>query len=423
MLTIAGVSFRTSPVALRERVALPEHALTGTTAALRARPGVREALVLSTCNRTELYLVADDAPDATALATWLADRCGTSAEMLRPVLYVHRDADAVRHLLRVASGLDSMVVGEAQILGQVRRAYDAARAAGGPGVVLHRLLQTAITTGRRVRREAGLGVRSPSVPRAALALTERLIGPVRGRRVAIVGAGAIATIAADAFGAAGARIAAVVNRTARPAEALAARAGAAALPLDRVGEAAADAAVLLVCVGPARPVVTRARLEPALRGTPLLVIDLGIPRGVEPTVANLPGVTLRVLDDLSDEELQPALSGEGRERADALIEAAAARFDRWLAAREASPVIAALCDRAEAIVDRELQRTRRRLGSLDEAQQRAVRVAVEAVVRKLLHHPLVSLRESAARRDDRTLEVARALFDLPSGNGKPGGPA
>ncbi|MDR7456227.1 MAG: glutamyl-tRNA reductase [Armatimonadota bacterium] len=423
MLTLAGVSFRTSPVALRERVALPEHALAATTAALRARPGVREALVLSTCNRTELYVVADDAPDAAALAAWLADRCGVPADALHPALYLRHDADAVRHLLRVASGLDSMVVGEAQILGQVRRAYDAARAGGGPGVVLHRLLQTAITTGRRVRRETGLALRSPSVPRAALALAERLIGPVRGRRVAIVGAGAIAGIAADAFGAAGAVITAVLNRTAGPAEALAARVGAVALPLDHVGEAAAEATVLLACVGPSRPVVTRARLAPALRGMPLLIIDLGVPRGVEPAVAGLPGVTLRGLDDLSGEELQPGLSGEGRERARALIEAAAARFDRWLAAREASPVIAALCDRAEAIVDLELRRNRRRLGELDEAQQRAVRAAVDAVVRKLLHHPLVSLRESAARRDGRVLEVARALFDLPSGNGKPGATA
>jgi glutamyl-tRNA reductase len=423
VLTLAGVNYRTSPVALRERVALPESALAEATAAVRALPWVRETVVLSTCNRTELYLVSDATPPMADVVAWLAARCAVPAAELAPSLYVWQDAEVVRHLLRVASGLDSMVVGEAQILGQVRRAYDAARAGGGPGVVLHRLLQTAITTGRRVRRETGLTLRSPSVPRAALALAERLTGPVRGRPVVVVGAGAVGGLVTETFGAAGARIAAVVNRSAAPAEALAARVGAAALPLERVGEACTDAAVLVVCVGPARPVVTFATLQGRHGGGPLLVLDLGVPRGVEPAVGSLPGVTLRVLDDLSTEQLQSGLSGERLERAEHVIEAAAVGFDQWLAAREASPVIAALRGRAAAIVDRELRRTRRRLGGLDQAQQEAVRAAVESVVRKLLHHPLVSLRESAARRDERTIEVACELFDLPSGNGRPKGAA
>lgn len=419
-LSVVGLSYRTAPVEVRERLAFAESELPGALATVRGLPGVDECLLLSTCNRTEVYLASADDPPVIAIVRALGVLRGVAFGEVERTVYVYRD-QAARHLLRVTAGLDSQVLGEAQILGQVRRAFEMARAARATGPLLNHTVQAALAAGRRVRRETALGRVAASVPRAALALSQRLLGSIDGRRVVIVGAGKIGSLTADLCAGAGARIAAIANRTPDPATALAARVGAEAVSLDRIGPACAGADLLLVCAGASIPVVTREMLAPAgARRDPLLVIDLAIPRGVAPDVATLPGVSLHTLDDLPAQASAGGISADDIARAEEIIEESVGRLDRWLAARAAAPLIEALRGRADAIVAAELDRARGRLRGLDDDQREAVRVVVASAVSKVLHHPTVGMRELAAR-DARLLEVARELFDLPPGPGNGGG--
>lgn len=413
VLSVIGLSHKTAPVGVRERLAFSADDLPAGLSALRGLAGMRESLILSTCNRTEVYAVTDgEAATSPVLEPICAVR-GVDAAELDGVVYVHRDADAARHALRVAVGLDSMVVGEEQILGQLRRAFEQARAAGNTGPVLNRLAQVAIVTGRRVRRETGLNRHSPSVPREALALSRRVLGSLKDRRVTVVGAGKIAALTVDLFSDAGARIALVANRTVRAAVPLAESVGADAAGLEAVAATVPAVDILVVCTGASRPVVSCDMLAAASgRAQPLLVIDLGVPRGVDPAAAGLPGVTLHDLDDISDGVTVSRASATDLTHADVIVEAALAQFERWMRARAAAPLIAALRSRATAIVDGELARSSRRLRGLGDEQHDAVRAVVDAAVRKLLHAPIVHLREAAARQDARTLEAASELFDL-----------
>lgn len=212
MLVALGLSHRTAALDVRERMAFEEADVPPALARLRAVPGISECLLLSTCNRTETYLVTHHEPPVAEVVDLLSAPRGVPATLLVPSLYVHRGSAAAHHALRVTAGLDSMILGEHQILGQVRRAFDLARTARATGPVLNRLMQLAIATGRRVRRETGLSRKAPSVPRAALAQCQRMFGAVRDRRVVVVGAGEAAVLALKVFAAAGARIEAVVNR-------------------------------------------------------------------------------------------------------------------------------------------------------------------------------------------------------------------
>ncbi|HET8680017.1 MAG TPA: glutamyl-tRNA reductase, partial [bacterium] len=306
----------------------------------------------------------------------------------------------------------SMIVGEQQILGQVRRAFDIARLADATGPALNRLMQLALATGRRVRRETGLIRTAPSVPRAALAQSRKILGSVSGRRVIVVGAGEVAGLVVKVFGAAEARIVGVANRTVEGARLLARRAGAESLSLDELVAAAAGVDILIVCIGATDPIILPTMLEGAGRDEPYLVIDLGVPRGVDAGVASLPGVRLIDLDGLSGVEPIPLVTNESLMQAEAIVAETLAGFERWMASRDAVPLIAALRRRAESIVESEFARARSRFRGLDDGEQDAARAVAEAVVRKLLHAPIVRLRESAARRDTQSLRVARELFGL-----------
>jgi glutamyl-tRNA reductase len=422
MLSVVGLSYKTAPVEVRERLTFDESEIPAAVTALRHLPGIDECLVLSTCNRTEVYLATPGDPPVLDVLRTLGGLRGVPLEVLEPAVYVYRDG-AARHLLRVTAGLDSQVIGEAQILGQVRRAFEAARTARATGPLLNHTLQAALTTGRRVRRETALGRLAASVPRAALALCQTVLGPLQGRRTVVVGAGKIGGLTVELFTGAGARITAVANRTPQPAQALAARVGAAAVSLDAVGDAAADAELLLACAGASTPVVTRAMLAQAgERRTPLMVVDLAIPRGVAGDVASLPGIILHTLDDLPSASPPQGVTLDDVARAERIIDHAVGRLDHWLAARAAAPLIEALRDRADAIVEAELDRARGRLRGLDAGQREAVRLVLASAVHKLLHHPTVGLRELAAR-DTRLLEVARDLFRLTDGRPRGGADA
>ncbi|HEX4840874.1 MAG TPA: glutamyl-tRNA reductase, partial [bacterium] len=279
MLSVVGLNHKTAPLEVREQVAFEASAYGPLLAHLQALSGVHESVLLSTCNRTEVLLVTAAEPPMGDVAHLLSTVRHVAPESFSSYLAVHRNVDAARHTLRVAAGLESMVVGEQQILGQVRQAFNAARAAGATGPVLNRLLQLAIAGGRRVRQQTGLSRRASSVPHAALALSRRVFGSLRGRAVVIVGAGEIAGLTAKVFAASGVRITAVANRSVNAADLLASRYGAESLALDAVGEAAASADVMVVSVGADPPVLGPEAFKGiGARTTPLLVIDLGVPR-------------------------------------------------------------------------------------------------------------------------------------------------
>ena len=408
-----GLNHKTAPLEVREQVAVDPSAYGPLLAHLHALPGVYESVLLSTCNRTEVLLVTASEPAVEEITHLLSTVRDVAPGIFSSYLAIHRDVDAARHTLRIAAGLESMVVGEHQILGQVRQAFDAARAAGATGPVLNRLLQLAIAGGRRVRRQTGLSRRASSVPQAARDLSQRLLGSLRGRPVVIVGAGEVAGIAAKLFAASGARITAVANRTVSAARLIASRYGAESLALDDVGDAAASADVLVVSVGADQPVL-RPQVFKSMgaRSTPLLVIDLGVPRGVDPHVAAVPGITLHDLDELSHRGMLSLPAAADVAEAERITEWTLTLFMRWLASRAAVPLITALHERAAHIIEEELGRARSRLRDLDDGERQAVREVVESAMRKLLHSPFVRLRESAQADDPRVLALARELFDL-----------
>jgi glutamyl-tRNA reductase len=407
MLSAIGLNHKTAPLSVREPLAFAEAELPDVLPALHGLPGVREAMLLSTCHRTEAYLVSDGRIPTDAVAGLLGRLRGVAAPAFAPYLSTWYSEDAARHLLRVSAGLESMVVGEPQVLGQVRRAYGAARAAGSIGLVLNRLLQLAIASGRRVRAETALGGHGASVPHAAVACCRAHWGTVAGRRAIIVGAGEMAGLLAKGFTAAGGTVDAIANRTREHAAPLAARYAAGVLGLDELPHAMADADAVLISVGADVPLLSMTDLSPRTR--PLLLIDIGVPRGVDPGAVRLPAVALYDLDGLAPYTGQ-APAAEDLAAAQAIVDETHEAFIRWLGSRAAVPLIAELHRRAESIVDEELLRARSRLRGLDEHQRLAVRGVVEGALRKLLHAPFVKLR---ARGDDaRVLELARELFDL-----------
>ncbi len=413
-LFFAGISHKTASLVVRERLAFVPAEVGPALEVLTGLPGVREAVLLSTCNRTEAYTWSDAGLTRTQLGAALAEARGLPGDTILPRLSWRAGTEAAQHALRVAAGLESMVVGEAQILSQVRRALDLAQTAGTAGPVLNRLMQVAIATGRRVRRETGLSTRAPSVPRAALELCRQQLGTVRGRTVLVVGAGEIGALVVKVFAAAGARISAVANRSMDAAKALAGRTGALATSLDDVADAIRDADIAVVTVGAVAPVLSAQACAVAVaRARPLHVIDLGTPRGVDPAVADLPGVRVHNLDALASATGSAAIPDEVLKEANRIVEDALLVFCRWLDGRVAAPVIAALQRHGQQIADEEAARAR--LRDLDPQQRDAVRAAMRAAVARLLHAPIVRLKTAAGEDGGQAVSLAAHLFGLPAG--------
>jgi glutamyl-tRNA reductase len=403
-LVLVGTSHHVAPLELRERVALGREQA----AELAARLG--EAVCLSTCNRTELYLAAEDgdaAEDAAAAALLALE------PDLAPALYRLRDEAAALHLFRVAAGLDSLVPGEGEILGQVRAAWES----GSGGVLLDRLFRQALHAGRKVRSQTAIGESPASVSSAAAALAERVFGDLGGRTVLIIGAGEVGDQAARNLVSRGARIAHVANRGAERGAALAARVGAEALPLERLESELPHADVVVSSTSGSGFVLDRAAVERALqarRGKPLLLIDLAVPRDLDPAIHELDGCYLYDVDDL-DAVVAETLTGRRREaeRAEAIVAAEAEAFRAWQASLDVVPEIASLRARAEEIRAAELRRVESRLGQLTESQRRAVEALTARIIDKLLHLPTVRMKQAAAGADGGVYaETVRHLFGL-----------
>jgi glutamyl-tRNA reductase len=398
-LVLVGTSHRLSPVEVRERVAFD---LAGSAELARRVAGGGEAVCLSTCNRTELYLVDPDreAAEARAVAALLGDEVE---------LYRMTDEAAALHLFRVAAGLDSLVPGEGEILGQVKDAYEA----GAHGPVLDRLFREALRVGKKVRTETAINESPASVSSAAAALAQQVFGDLTGCRVLLVGAGEVSELAARALAARGATIGAVTSRTQANAEKLADAFGSHAVPFDRLGSELEHSDVVVSSTGSAEPILSRGQV-PDRKGRPLFVIDLAVPRDVDPGLAELEDCYLYDIDDLQA-VVRESLNGRRREaeRAEAIVEHEAERFRDWQASLQVVPAIASLRQRAELIRSGELAKAESRLEGLSDSERRTVESLTTQIVNKLLHLPIVRLKQAAAAEGSGYVEVAKDLFGLP----------
>ena len=410
-----GVSHRTAPLALRERVALTERRMATLLLSLIEHEAVDEAAALSTCNRTELYLVASDAGDAEQVATaGLAQAGAMRPGELSLAARTLWGADAARHLFRVAAGLDSMVLGEAEIQGQVRRAYALGLSLGTSGRIINRLFQDALRTGKRVRSETSISRHGASVASVALELARCELGDLRGRRALVIGAGKQGTLTARALRDAGVRTLFMASRAQARADDLARRFGGTAIRFDRLADELARCDLVLTSTSCPLPIVTRRDLARAAQGRSLVILDTAVPRDVEPSARSIPGVRLYDMDDIQ-RQIARHLSVREQEarRAEPIIDDELARFERWLATLEVLPTISALHEQGRAAADRALREHEPRWEALtDDERERGAQIA-HAVVRQLLHEPTLTLRRAGERgAPSLYVETVRELFGL-----------
>ena len=406
---VVGISHKSAPVELLERLALDDDGVAKLVGDVVTGEHVTEATAIATCNRLEVYAEVDRFHGSVEdLSRLLVERSGASVDLLLPHLYVHYDDGAVAHLFNVAAGLDSMVVGEGQILGQARDALRLGQELGTVGPALNALFQQALRVGKRSRAETGIDRAAPSLVTASL---ERSEVPVAGSRVLVIGAGAMASLAVATVARSGAAEVSVVNRTARNADRLAREYGATSYPLSSLAERLAEADVVVSCTGAVSVLVSRELLEQSRIGAarPLAVIDLALPHDVDPAVAELPGVTLVGLATLA-EELRDTETAADVEDVRSIVAQEIAAFLAVRRQASVTPTVVALRSMATAVVDAEMQRLSGRLPGLDDATRAEVLHTVRRVAEKLLHEPTVRLKELAG--EEPAVSYSAAIAEL-----------
>jgi glutamyl-tRNA reductase len=417
-LLALGISHKTAPLPLRERLALPEGRAAGVLRELVAHPDIHEAVAISTCNRSELYLVASDPVEAEngALAA-LSRQAGIPPTELLGSLYSLRAMDAVRHLFGVAAGLDSMIVGEAEIQGQVKRAYELALVEGVTGPITNRLFRDALGAGKRARTETAIGRSRVSVSSVAVELARGTLGELASRRVLVIGAGENGELTAKALRERGVETVFVANRRYDRAIGLAQRFGGQAVRFDDLPGELQRADIVVSATASPHLIVGREELELVMEGRggrPLLLIDIAVPRDIDSGVRELPGITLFDMDDLQ-REVARNLSGREAEvvRVRTIIEQEVERFGDWLGSLDVVPTIAALRERAEEIVERVLRENEGRWESLAEADRQRVELLARTVVNRILHEPTLRMKGAAERGGSYVhLQAIRELFGL-----------
>ncbi|HEY7069665.1 MAG TPA: glutamyl-tRNA reductase [Acidimicrobiales bacterium] len=417
-VVVIGLNHRTAPLDLLERMAISDGQLPKALHDLCTRPNISEALVLSTCNRTEVYAVAERFHGAYSdIRGFLADFSYLPPEEFADHLYVHYDTAAVSHLMSVTAGLDAAVLGESEVQGQVKLAWERSRTEGTAGPALNLLLRHALEAGKRARTETGIARHITSVSQAAVAMAGERLGSVAGKTVLVLGAGEMGEGMAVALAGAGAGRLLVANRTPARAAELAARVGGEQVALAELPEHLAQADLLLTSTGSRVPVVERADIEPIMArrpDRPLLVVDIAMPRDVDPGAGEVPGVTLLDMDDLR----RFAAAGIAERRrevvaVEAIIEQEIERYLGDTSAREVAPMIVALRQRAESVRSAELERFRGRYDDLDPRQLELVEAVTKGLVAKLLHQPTVVLKDAAgSARGDRLVAALRELFEI-----------
>jgi len=416
---VAGVSHRTAPIEVREKLVFRSAEAATALSALTGRGAIQEGVILSTCNRTELYAVESTAGCVPAIWEMLSVRLGTDAMEHG---YVRRGREAVAHLFRVASGLDSMIIGEAQIHGQVKESLEHCRAHAGP--VLNRLFQTALLTGSRTRTETGIGRGAASVSSAAVQLAKKIFGSLHGRRAMILGAGDVAELALECFRTEGVRVSIVANRSFERARDLAERHGAVAVHYDEFWSSITDVDVLLCSTAAPVQVVKVEHIAAATdvrSGRPLCILDIALPRDVDPAVGDLDNVFLYDLDDLrAAAAANLDKRAEDIPAAEKIVEAEAQKYWDWLAGLAAVPVVKLVRGEMERIRRQEVAAALRKLGTLTPEQMESVEHLSRALMNKFLHEPSVRLRAAAANgRGLGVVDAARYLFALEQPAGEP----
>jgi glutamyl-tRNA reductase len=416
-LLLLGTSHKTAPLAVRERVALPERRADAFLRELAAHPEIREAVILSTCNRTELYVVVSDPVEAeTTVLGMLARQAGLRPTELIDGIYTHRNCDAARHLYRVTSGLESMIVGEAEVQGQVKRAYEAALAARTTGPLTNKLFRAALATGKRVRSDTAIGAGGASVASVAVEAARTALGELASRHVLIIGAGETAELTARALSQQGVSTMFVANRRRERAIALAQRFGGETIAFDSLPGELERADIVVASTSSPHAIVGAEELAlvTAVRGgRPLLLLDLAVPRDIDPECAALPGVTLVDIDGLQkqvtrthDERRMEARRAEG------IVEEEIQAFAGWLGTLEVLPTITALREQADRLVAELLAENAHRWEGMTERDRERVEAMLRAAVKRLLHEPTTRVRALDTDRRHARLSLLRELFGL-----------
>ncbi len=417
-LLALGISHKTAPLELRERLSLTEGRAVGALGELTTAAGIHEAAAISTCNRTELYLIVSDSVEAESTALGILTRMAE----IRPTellghLYSQRGVDAARQLMRVTAGLDSMIVGEAEIQGQVKRAYELALVEGATGPILNRLFRGALSAGGRAREETGISETGVSVPSVAVGLAQRALGDLAARRVLVVGAGETAELVARALTARGVKTVFVANRHYDRAIGLAQRFDGSAVRFEELPTQLLEADIVVSATNSPHHIVELDGLAQVMterEGRPLVAIDLAVPRDMEPACREVAGVSVFDIDDVQQivERNASGREAEAR-RAEAIIEAELDRFERWLAALEVVPTITALRERGDEVVRRVLAENENRWEGASDADRQRIEAMAKAVASRLLHEPTVRMRRSAGDEDAYAhVSALRELFGL-----------
>jgi glutamyl-tRNA reductase len=413
-IVLLGLNHKTAPIELRERLAIGPQQLEEATRSLLQAPGVLEGMILSTCNRVEL--LTSQEPDAPHLLGFIGNYFDIDPQELSPHIYEYRQQEAVRHLFRVACSLDSMVIGEPQILGQVKSSYLAARSAGAVRGHLDRVLQRAFVVAKRVRSETQIGSSSVSIASVAVELARKIFGSLEDKRVLLVGAGKMSEQAARHLVNQGAGAVLVANRTHERAEQLAQRFGGRAIRFDDLYAHADQADIIITSTGSARPVFRREHAQHFLqqrRGRPMFFIDIAVPRDVDPEVNKLDGIFLYDIDDLQSvagSHLKER--GKAAELAEAMILAEVDKYERRLHALNVAPEIVQFQQSAEQMRRGELRRLANRLQSLSPEQQDAVEALTRGLVNKFLHQPLQAIKAAASEGNSAAVDALREAFGV-----------
>jgi glutamyl-tRNA reductase len=417
-LLALGVSHKTAPLDLRERLSLTEGSAVGALGELTAAEGIHEAAAISTCNRTELYLVVSDTVQAESTALGVLTR---QAE-IRPTellghLYSLRSSEAARHLFQVTAGLDSMILGEAEIQGQVKRAYELAMVEGATGLILNRLFHGALSAGGRAREETGISEKGVSIPSVAVELARRTLGDLSDRRVLVVGAGETAELVAKALVTRGVATVFVANRHYDRAIGLAQRFGGDAVRFEELPEQLQSADIVVSATNSPHHIVERDGLEHVMAQRserPLLAIDLAVPRDIEPACREIAGVTVHDIDDVQQivERNESGREAEAQQ-AERIVDTELDRFEHWLGLQEVVPTISALREHGDEVVRRVLAENEGRWESLSDADRERLEKMAGAIASRLLHDPTLRIRRSACSGESYVLVSAlRELFGL-----------
>ncbi|MBI5281006.1 MAG: glutamyl-tRNA reductase [Candidatus Solibacter usitatus] len=418
---LTGLSYKTAPLDVRERLALPEASLAQALDALRLGPGVEEALILSTCNRVEIAVTTSPAATPSAITAFIVDslvaRHGLDRSWLEPHLYHLQDQDAVRHLFRVAASLDSMVLGEPQILGQLKAAYNAAKQHGAISGLLDSVLTRAFTVAKRVRSETDIGRSAVSISYAAIELAKQIFGDLRSKKVLLVGAGKMSELAARHLHRAGCAQILVTNRTRSRAVDLAALVGGQVIEYESFHARLPEIDIVLTSSGATEYLLKKEEMKQVLRkrqNRPIFLIDIAVPRNIDPAVNELENIYLYDIDDLGREVEANRLARQREAgQAEQIIEEEIQRLFERMKAREVAPTIVSLQQHLDELGRLEMERVRGKLGHLTPQQEEALAAYTRGLLNKIAHGPLTEIRRAASQPEgDRILTLIRRMFRL-----------